>query len=124
MPKRTICSQKSTYLSLYTTCWGSVLNMTGLYNRNGAKLYQTAIYLEKQLLQSHTLAHLNKTNMHGSCMYLMYSQYLLFYEPPKNWRYYMHTQTVCTRPLLRGEGPGDKATCKLTDTVPMYVKTL
>ena len=24
--------------------------------------------------------------------------------------YFVHVQTVCTRPLLRGEGPGDEAT--------------
>ena len=40
----------------------------------------------------------------------MYDKYMLFYESPKNWGYYMHVQTVCTRPLLGGEGPGDEAT--------------
>ena len=39
----------------------------------------------------------------------MFSKYMLFYESPKNWGYYVHTQTVCTRPLLRGEGPVDEA---------------
>ena len=39
----------------------------------------------------------------------MYGKYPLFYESPKNWGYYVHAQTVCTRPLLRGEGPGDEA---------------
>jgi len=45
----------------------------------------------------------------------MYGKYSLFYESPKNWGYYAHAQTVCTKPLLGvgwggGEGPGDKAT--------------
>ena len=39
----------------------------------------------------------------------MYDKYSLFYESPQNWGYYAHAQTVCTRPLLGGEGPGDKA---------------
>ena len=39
----------------------------------------------------------------------MYGKYTLFYESPKNWGYDTHAQTVCTRPLLKGEGPGDKA---------------
>ena len=39
----------------------------------------------------------------------MYGKYTLFYESPKNWGYYAHAQTVCTRPLLGGEGPGDEA---------------
>ena len=30
-------------------------------------------------------------------------------DPLKNWGYYMHAQTACTRPLLGGEGPGDEA---------------
>ena len=34
---------------------------------------------------------------------------MLFYESPKNWGYYVHAQTVCTKPLLGGEGPGDEA---------------
>ena len=38
----------------------------------------------------------------------MYGNYSLFYESPKNWGYYAHPQTVCSRPLLGGEGPGDK----------------
>ena len=37
----------------------------------------------------------------------MYGKYTLFYESSKNWEYY--AQTVCTRPLLVGEGPGDEA---------------
>ena len=41
----------------------------------------------------------------------MYGKYMLlvFYESHKNWEYYAHAQTVCTRPLLGGEGPGDEA---------------
>ena len=39
----------------------------------------------------------------------MYSKNTLFYESPKNWGYYVHVQTVCTRPLLGGEGAGDEA---------------
>ena len=39
----------------------------------------------------------------------MYGKYTLFYESPKNWGYYAHVQTWCTRPLLGGEGPGDEA---------------
>ena len=39
----------------------------------------------------------------------MYGKYTLFYESPKNWGYYVHAQTVCTRPLLGGEGPGNEA---------------
>ena len=39
----------------------------------------------------------------------MYGKYTLFYESPKNWGYYAHAQTVCTRPLLGGKGPGDEA---------------
>ena len=42
----------------------------------------------------------------------MYSKYTLFYEFPKNWEYYVHPKTVCTRPLLGGGcggvGPGDE----------------
>ena len=33
----------------------------------------------------------------------MYGKYALFYESPKNWGYYVHAQTVCTRPLLGRE---------------------
>ena len=33
----------------------------------------------------------------------------IFYEFPNNWGHYGHTQTVCTRPLLGGEGAGNKA---------------
>ena len=39
----------------------------------------------------------------------MYGKYTLFYESPKNWGCYTHAQTVCTRPLLGREGPGDEA---------------
>ena len=39
----------------------------------------------------------------------MYGKYTLFYESPTNWGYYAHVQTVCTRPLLGGEEPGDEA---------------
>ena len=39
----------------------------------------------------------------------MYGQYTLFYESPKNWEYYAHAQTVCTRPLLGSERSGDEA---------------
>ena len=51
----------------------------------------------------------------------MYGKYTLFYESPKNWGYYVHTQTVCTRLLLGGgggggggggEGPENEATVK------------
>ena len=35
-----------------------------------------------------------------------------FTNPLKNWGYYAHAQTVCTRPLLRGEGAGDEATVR------------
>ena len=35
-------------------------------------------------------------------------------ESPKNWGYYKHVQTVRTRPLLGGEGPGDEACGLLT----------
>ena len=34
---------------------------------------------------------------------------MLFYESLKNWEYYVHVQTVCTRPLLWGEGSGNEA---------------
>ena len=36
-------------------------------------------------------------------------KYTLFYKSPKNWGYYAHAQTVCTRPLLEGKGAGDDA---------------
>ena len=39
----------------------------------------------------------------------MYGKYTLFYESPKNRGYYADAQTVCTRPLLGEEGPGDEA---------------
>ena len=48
----------------------------------------------------------------------MYGKYTLFYESPKNWRYYAHAQTVCTRPLLMGEGPGNKANHHPTSHLP------
>ena len=44
----------------------------------------------------------------------MYGKYTLFDEPPKNWGHYAHAQTVCTRPFLGGEGPGDKARVQTT----------
>ena len=34
----------------------------------------------------------------------MYGKYTLFYESPKNWEYYAHVQTVCTRSLLWRRG--------------------
>jgi len=40
----------------------------------------------------------------------MYGKYSLFYESHKNQGYYAHVQTVSTRPLFRGEWPGDEAT--------------
>ena len=43
-----------------------------------------------------------------------YGKYTLFYEFPKNWEYY--AQTVCTRPLLGGEGAGSEA--KESETRP------
>ena len=80
-----------------------------------------AICPEKQPLQSqvqsHTLTHFRETNMHVSYTHQMYSKYSLFYESPKNWRYYVHAQTVCTRPLLGGEGPGDEAIACITHGV-------
>ena len=39
---------------------------------------------------------------------LMYGKYTLFYESPKNWGYYVHAQTVCTRPLLGGGGAWER----------------
>ena len=44
--------------------------------------------------------------MYGS---YMYGKYTLLYESPKNWVCYVRVQTVCTRPLLEGEGSGDEA---------------
>ena len=46
----------------------------------------------------------------------MYGKYTLFYEFPKNWGYYVHTQCV-PDPLLGGgggggKGPGDEASNK------------
>ena len=52
---------------------------------------------------------LGETNMHSSYTQLMYGKYTLFYKSLKNWGYYAHAHTVCTRPLLKGEGPGDEA---------------
>ena len=40
----------------------------------------------------------------------MYGKYSLFYESHKNLGYYVHVQTVSTRPLFGGEWPGDEAT--------------
>ena len=39
----------------------------------------------------------------------MYGKYMLFYESPKTGDIYAHAQTVCTRPLLGEEGPGNEA---------------
>ena len=39
----------------------------------------------------------------------MYGKYSLFYKSHKNLGYYMHAQTVSTRPLFGGEWPGDEA---------------
>ena len=39
----------------------------------------------------------------------MCGKYTLFYDAPKNWGYYVHAQTLCTRSLLGGKGPGDEA---------------
>ena len=49
----------------------------------------------------------------------MCGEYTIFYESPKNWGYYAHAQTVCTRPLLRGEGPGNEATSEPDPTCKM-----
>ena len=107
MLKKPVHSHEHTYLSWYTTCSSSVLNMEHdrplQQKRRMIKLNRIMICQEKQPLQSRTLAHLRKTNMHGSYTYLMHGKYSLFYESPKNWEYY--TQTVYTRPLL-GEGGG------------------
>ena len=48
----------------------------------------------------------------------MYGKYTLFYESPKNLGYYAHAQTVCTRPLLGGEGPGDEAKMQVREQYP------
>ena len=40
----------------------------------------------------------------------MHGLYTLFYESPKTGDIYAHAQTMCTRPLLGGEGPGSEAT--------------
>ena len=110
-PKGPFVATEHTYLSLYTTCSGSVLNRTSLYNRNSARykaLPNSDLPREAAILQSRTLTHLYETNMHGSYTYLMYNKYPLFYESPKNWGYYAHAQTVCTRPLLGGRGLGTR----------------
>ena len=41
----------------------------------------------------------------------MYGKYVLRYftNPLKTGDIYAHAQTVCTRPLLGGEGPGNEA---------------
>ena len=44
----------------------------------------------------------------------MYSKYSLFYKSHKNLGYYAYVQTVSTRPLFRGEWPGDEARCGVT----------
>ena len=46
----------------------------------------------------------------------MYGKCTLFYESPKNWGYYVNVLTVCTRPLLGGEGLGDEASSSATQT--------
>ena len=53
--------------------------------------------------------YLSEMNVHSSYMQLMYGKYTLFYEFPQNWGCYTHAQTVCTRPILGGEGPVDEA---------------
>ena len=45
----------------------------------------------------------------------MYGKYTLFYESPKTWGYYAHAQTVCTRPLLGGEGLGTRLRLTMID---------
>ena len=45
--------------------------------------------------------------MHGLHTKLIYST--LFYKSPKNCGYYVYAQTVCSRPLLGEEGPGNEA---------------
>ena len=52
-------------------------------------------------------------NEHAQLIYI--TKYTLFYKSPKNWDYYAHAQTVCTRPLLRGEGPGNKLLVSLAE---------
>ena len=42
-------------------------------------------------------------------MQLMYGKYTLFMNPLKTGDIYTHAQTVYTRPLLGGEGPGEEA---------------
>ena len=36
----------------------------------------------------------------------------------------MHAQTVCTRPLLGGEGPGDEAKSRLVDAFTAYTNNV
>ena len=65
-----------THLSLFAACSGSILNMINLYNSSNAdkslanSVFETANRLEKQPLQSHSLAHLHETNMQGSYKYV------------------------------------------------------
>ena len=56
--------------------------------------------------------------MYGSYMHLIYSKYLLFYESSTNLGYFAHIQTVCTRPLLGGEGRGGKLGTSLVHCKP------
>jgi len=55
----------------------------------------------------------------------MYGKYSLHYFTTKNWGYYTHVQTVCTRPLLEWGGPVNEATSLLVPKVshlfnPLY----
>ena len=56
--------------------------------------------------------------MYGSYMPLIYSKYSLFYESSTNLGYFAHIQTVCTRPLLGGEGRGGKSGTSLVHYKP------
>ena len=56
----------------------------------------------------------------------MLGKYTLLYESPKNWGYYVHAQTVCTRPLLGkggggGEGPGDEAISSIEAVLTLQI---
>ena len=51
-------------------------------------------------------------------MHLIYSKYSLFYESSTNLGYFAHIQTVCTRPLLGGEGRGGKLGTSLVHCKP------
>ena len=76
LPKQAVQgSHRNTYLPSYTVCSGSTLNMIGLYNRNG-----TPYSLTKEWISSHSLLYLRKTNMRGSYMQLMYSEYTVNLE--------------------------------------------